>query len=223
MVRLALILGWLVPLWLGGQNLYVSMTNTKPTEMKLAEYTSARPRPDAKLVRLTDAQIEYADSVQLFDKGSKKIDGYYVPVRSPGQSEKDPVVVVMKIVDPAKIKLVGELFALTEAQGEAFGEAHAAELIWTGIIEGLIEYGTRSEDSTRKAFIEASAATVVVDEDFVIVDPDAKPSMVEGAVELGSAVLWLLVVAVVFIRGRSGGTDAPPPPPPPADTGVTVS
>lgn len=202
-------------LWGGGQGVYTTLTNLKPTEMTYAEYIQSKPAQ--KWLRLTDCVLPLTDSMYSQSRLTDIIREVYIPVRAPGENNTGTVHCLFATKDPNIIALVTRFNSIkSEDELVKFAVENREALQAQRNIQGLVRFGIELKDKEKRKLTRLGENLAA---DFIIVDDGKKPAVAVSAVMfLAGLALTAWIVAGFFRKPSS-----PTPPPIPASGPPPVS
>lgn len=199
-------------LWMGGQGVYTGLTNSKQTEMTLAEYS--QKKPTATWLKLKDCQVSTLDAAYTSKWGS--ITEVYIPLRAPGAPREEKVHVLLATKDEATLDLIKKMSEMKNDQDMLkFALENRKQLLSTRDVNGVVRFGIELKDKDRRKLANLDKNLTP---DFVILSEGEEPHIfVSIAMVAGGLVLGLVLVVMFASSGKSDdASEARPLAPPPA-------
>ncbi|MFO0951637.1 MAG: hypothetical protein U0835_10900 [Isosphaeraceae bacterium] len=104
----------------GGQNLYVGLTNRTPSVMTYREFL--QKRPSSGWIEISDARLDLLEAIHESSRLTGSIKKVYVPVGSSAAGEEEePVHLLLVTKDPTILKTLKDLEAATGGGGGLIG------------------------------------------------------------------------------------------------------
>jgi len=188
-------------LWGGGQGIYTGLSNTKQTELSLADYT--KQKPTATWLKLKDCQVNTLDAAYSSKWGSIK--EVYIPLSVPGAGPGEKIHVLLATEDSATIKFIEQMNNVkTDQEGLKFAIENKEKLMAKRDVEGVIRFGIDLKDKDRR---KLAALDKNLTPDFVIISEGEKPQIILSIVMFGGGIVLLLVLLGVLGSSKSSGDD----------------
>lgn len=183
--------------WGGMQRLYVSATNTSPTEMTCAEYIEQRP--SASWLKLTECRADVIESVIETERFSDVIEKAWIPVYPVDADPGGPVAVVLESDSEEMIGKLNQITRSFEAAGEdpekMLQALIQAREIGTFPMEGLVAFGYDLEDDEIE---KVSGLVPELGSNFAVLRDGDAPSFMGAILHLLMALGGALVLFVLF-------------------------
>jgi hypothetical protein len=194
-------------LWMGGQGVYTGLTNSKQTEMTLADYV--QKKPTATWLKLKDCQVSTLDAAYTSKLGS--ITEVYIPLRAPGSPPEEKVHVLLATKDKATLAMIKRMSEMKNDQEMLkFAIENGKQLLNTRDVNGIVRFGIELKDKDRRKLANLDKNLTP---DFVILSEGEEPHIfVSVAMVVAGLVLGLVLLVVLGSSGKSADASEEAPP-----------
>lgn len=194
-----LVIGVIALLWGGGQGVYTGLTNTKQTEIALADYV--KQKPSATWLKLKDCQVSTIDAAYTSKWGT--ISEVYIPLHVPGAPRDEKVHVLLATKDAATIKMIEQMSKLTSDQDLLkFALENREKLLSKRDVGGIVRFGIDLKDKDRRKLANLDKNLTP---DFVIISEGEKPEIFVSIFMLALG----LVLGFVLISSAASSKSEP--------------
>ena len=201
----ALLLAGFVFLIHGGTALYSAAINRQPVLVPCDQFF--RQRPSALWLRVTGCEIDYLNAAYRESNG--RLDELFLPIRPPSQPPTSPVTLVVATSDPQVLAIAGTAIGNNRLPDQDAYVGMMRRIVTmlraSKEVEGYARSGFIERLQTRRALAGLAAPLAP---DFVVLDLHGRPSLMRPGIEAGIG-LGLLLVAIPWLRGRTGRAAVP--------------
>lgn len=199
-MRFFLLIFTVAMLWGGTQTLYTVLSNLEPTELTIEQIEQSPT--DKKWLLVKGGHLDLTEAVTSSFLGVGEVKEVYLPVRTEGAEEGDPVAVVLATKNRAMLDVVNRMAKIEdEAEAVKFAIQNIEVLHQQKDVKGLVRFGIEMDDSDerdlRKLIPELTS-------DFVVIDEGKSP-------EWPMIMMLFMGLASGYAFIRMGGRKTPPP------------
>jgi len=212
-MRLGVLLLSIVFIIGGGQSLYTSFKDRRPTEVSLESL--ADKKPEAKWLKIKGGSLDTISAAYFSAFGAGKAKSVYVPlVLEETDPRGEPIHVLVLTEDPKLVKFTNEVRELDKegtpvTKIHEFMLANKDKLRVPRTVQGLVQFGMDSDDRKEQKLRNLFPNLT---DDVIIIEEGKKPSMAAGFGSLGAGIL--IGAIGVLLKNRKSGSATPPPLPP---------
>lgn len=190
-----MICGSLFLLWSGGQGVYTGVTNTKQTEISLADYE--KQKPAATWLKLKNCQVNVMDAAYSSKFGT--IEEVYIPLTVPDAPDEAKIHVLLATKNQATINLVNQMGGIKmDEQGMKFIVQNKDKLMGKRDVDGTVRFGIDLKDKDRRKLANLDKN---LSPDFVILSEGEKPQILISILMVAGGI-GLLLVSLFVVAGK---------------------
>jgi hypothetical protein len=149
---------------MGGQGLYVGVTNRTPTVMTYEEFL--QKKPSSGWIEVSDARLDLLSAIHQSNRFTGTIKQVYIPVRSSAEKERagdDKIYLLLLTKDEAILKTLKDMEAVTGGGGGLVGRLKQR-------VEAKRKGKDGSEPATKDSDVENALRFLVENRDRVLID-----------------------------------------------------
>jgi hypothetical protein len=181
-------------MWGGGQGVYTSMKNRRPSSMTIAEFL--HKRSDAEWLELRDAVVHLPGAGHIYNRGNDRAPAteLYIPLYATEPAHDSvPTRVVLQTSDSTLVDLYNRVAQLSpDSAGVAWFDANHDRLSARRTVKGLVQFGIDA-DSHEQELLQSRVARTT---DFIVLKDGEEPP---GAVV--SIVMIVIGLALLLFGG----------------------